>query len=320
MRSYAVVGAGAVGGLYGARLAASGHEVHFLVRSSVEVLRRDGLRVRSVDGDIVLPSISVTDDPDAVPPVDVVLVAVKTTANDALGPILPRLVGPSTTVVMLQNGLGVEAMAAAHVPGATLLGGLCFVCSVLESPGVVDHVDYGAVTLAEHRADGAAAGLTPAVEAVAADLAGAGIEVHPQADLVLARWKKLVWNIPYNGLSVVLGAGTDELMADPEARRLVHTLMVEVQRGAASQQREIPDGFLDQMLADTEAMTPYRTSMALDFEGRRPLELAAIYRAPIAQAEAAGTRLEVTTALTQQLALLDRRNRSVSRSPGANGP
>jgi 2-dehydropantoate 2-reductase len=305
------VGAGAVGGLYGARLAAAGHDVHFLVRSSADQLRREGLHVRSVDGDIDLPAPSIADDPGAVPAVDVVLVALKTTANDALPAILPHLVGPGTVVVMLQNGLGVEALAAACVPGTVVLGGLCFVCSSLVAPGRIEHVDYGAVTLGEHRADGAAAGVTPAVEAVAADLAAAGVTVQAQPDLVAARWKKLVWNVPYNGLSVVLGAGTDELMADPDARALVRTLMEEVQQGARSQGREVPDAFVDQMLADTEAMTPYRTSMALDFDHRRPLELGAIYRAPIAQAAAAGVALPVTAALCEQLAMLDRRNRDV---------
>jgi 2-dehydropantoate 2-reductase len=299
VRSYAVVGAGAVGGLYGARLAASGHPVHFLVRSSAEVLRRDGLHVRSVDGDVDLPDPSVTDDPTEVPPVDVVLAS-----------LLPQLVGPSTVVVMLQNGLGVEAAAAAAVPGTVVLGGLCFVCSSLVAPGRIEHVDYGRVTLGEHRADGVAAGVTPAVEAVAADLAAAGVDVQPQPDLVVARWKKLVWNIPYNGLSVVLGAGTDEIMADPDARALVRSLMVEVQRGASTQGREIPDAFVEQMLADTDAMTPYRTSMALDYDEQRPLELDAIYRAPIAQAAAAGVALESTSTLCRELAMLDRRNRA----------
>jgi 2-dehydropantoate 2-reductase len=287
--------------------------VHFLVRSSVDLLRRDGLHVRSVDGDIDLARPSVTDDPAEVPPVDVVLVALKTTANGALPALLPPLVGPSTVVVMLQNGLGVEAAATAAVPGAVVLGGLCFVCSSLVAPGRIEHVDYGAVTLGEHRADGLAAGVTPAVEAVAADLAGAGVTVQPQPDLVVARWKKLVWNIPYNGLSVVLRAGTDEIMADPDARALVRSLMVEVQRGAAAQGREIPDAFVDQMLADTEAMTPYRTSMALDFDQQRPLELDAIYRVPIAVAAVGGVSLDATAALHRELAMLDRRNRASLR-------
>jgi 2-dehydropantoate 2-reductase len=187
------------------------------------------------------------------------------------------------------------------------LGGLCFVCSLQVGPGRIDHVDYGAVTLGEHRADGAAAGITPAVEAVAADLAAAGVKVTPQPDLVLARWKKLVWNIPYNGLSVVLDAGTDELMGDPSTRALVHALMGEVQAGAASQGRTIDDAFVDQMLADTDAMTPYRTSMKLDFDSGRPLELEAIYRTPLARARAVGVELPRIATVAAQLELLDRR-------------
>jgi 2-dehydropantoate 2-reductase len=207
---------------------------------------------------------------------------------------------------MFQNGLGAEEEAARVVPGVTVLGGLCFVCSLQVGRGHIRHVDYGAVTVAEHRADGAPAGVTPAVEGLVADLVAAGVRATAQPDLVLARWKKLVWNIPYNGLSVVLDAGTDELMGDPATRALVHQLMREVQAGAASQGRAIDEAFVDQMLADTEAMTPYRTSMRLDFDQARPLELDAIYRTPL---ERAGGVMPRTDALCRQLAFLDARNR-----------
>lgn len=316
MRRYAVVGVGAVGGLYGGRIAAAGHSTTFVVRTaeSAAAIRDGGLHVTSVDGDIDLPDVDVVDADhlDDVPPADVVFVALKTTANAALATLLPPLVGPDTIVVLLQNGLGAEEQAADAVPGATILGGLCFVCSLQVGPGRIDHVDYGAVTLGEHRPDGTAAGITPAVEAVAADLAAAGVRVTPQPDLVLARWKKLVWNVPYNGLSVVLDAGTDELMADPSTRALVHDLMREVQAGAASQGRTIDDTFVEQMLVDTDKMTPYRTSMKLDFDAGRPLELDAIYRTPLARARAAGVELPRIATLATQLGFLDRRARSTT--------
>jgi 2-dehydropantoate 2-reductase len=308
---YAVVGLGAVGGLYGARLAAAGHEVHFVVRSGADAIRQQGLELRSVDGDVTIADVLVHNGPDAVPPVDVVLVAIKTTANDALATLLPRLVGEHTAVVMFQNGLGAEEQAQAAVPAATVLGGLCFVCSLLVGPGRIDHVDYGAVTVAEHRADGSAAGVTPAVERLVGDLVGAGVKATALPDLVLARWKKLVWNVPYNGLSVVLDAGTDELMADGSTRLLVEALMREVQDGAASQGRTIEDAFVQQMLDDTEAMTPYRTSMKLDFDHGRPLELDAIYREPVQRAVRAGIALPRTEALAQQLVFLERRRPAV---------
>jgi 2-dehydropantoate 2-reductase len=310
MTRYAVVGMGAVGGLYGGRLAAGGHEVHFVVRSSASEIRRQGLRVESVDGDIVLPEVQVHDRPETVPPVEAVIVAIKTTGNADLPHVLEPLVGPGSVVAMFQNGLGAEEQAAAVAPGITVLGGLCFVCSLQVGPGHIRHVDYGAVTVAEHREGGGPAGTTKAVERLVDDLTGAGVRATAQPDLVLARWKKLVWNVPYNGLSVVLDAGTDELMGAPATRALVHELMREVQAGAASQGRAIDDSFVEQMLADTEVMTPYRTSMRVDFDQGRPLELDAIYRTPLERAAAAGVSMPRTDALWRQLAFLDARARS----------
>lgn len=309
-RSYTVVGLGGVGGLYGGRLLAAGHEVHFLVRSSADRIRQAGLHLRSPYGDVDVDDPSVHDDARDVPPTDVVIVATKTTANPSLAHVLPHLTRTETIVAAFQNGLGVEADLAriAH-DGATVLGGLCFVCSVLTEPGRIDHVDYGTVTLGEHRADGAAAGITDAVEAVATDLEGASVQVKRNEDLVEARWRKLVWNVPYNGLSVVLDSGTDELNANADTRALVSDLKHEVRAGAeAAAGRRIPESFVHQMLADTDAMTPYSPSMKLDYEAGRPLELEAIYERPIAAARAAGYHMVRTEMLWRQLRLLDQRN------------
>jgi 2-dehydropantoate 2-reductase len=308
-RRYAVIGLGAVGGYYGARLAAAGHELHVVARSDADHLRRHGLRVESVAGDVSLPagSFAVHDRPDDVPPVDVVLLAVKTTVGAAAAAGLVRpLARPGTIVVALQNGLGVEAPLAAAAPGCPVLGGMCFVCTNKVGPGHVRHLDYGAVTVGEHRADGRPAGVTPAVEAVAGDLEAAGVAAARLDDLATGRWRKLVWNIPYNGLSVVLGAGTDELMADAGTRRLVRQLMGEVVDGAGACGHTIPTAFADQLMADTDAMRPYRTSMRLDHDAGRPLEIDAIYGAPLEAAGAAGHTMTRTAVLTDQLRFLDR--------------
>jgi 2-dehydropantoate 2-reductase len=304
-RRYAVIGTGAVGSFYGARLAAAGHEVHFLARSDADALRTGGLRVESVDGDIVLPEVSVATDPADLPPVDVVLVAVKTTANGALGELLGPLDASGRIVVAMQNGLGVDDQAAAAAPASTVLGGLCFVCATRERPGFVRHLDFGAVSLGERTADGAAAGITPAVEAVGADLAGAGIEIRRRPDLVAARWQKLMWNMPYNGLSVVLDAGTDQLQADPSSRALVTRLMREVEAASVAIGHPTGDGFVDQMLEYTDRMTPYAPSMKLDHEAGRPMELAAIYDEPLRVAAAAGAPMRELTALADLLHFLD---------------
>ena len=316
-RSYAVIGTGAVGGFYGAKLAAAAHEVHFLARSDADHLRDHGLIVTSPTGDIALDPVSVFDDPAALPPVDVVLIGLKTTANGALPGLLRPLLDvsaaagrPAPVMVPLQNGLGVEDDVAAAAPGAPVVGGMCFICSTKVGPGHIDHVDYGAVTLAEWRADGSAAGITELGEGLAADLQVAGIEAEAQPELGVARWRKLAWNIPYNGLSVVLDAGTDEIMGDPAARSLAFDLMSEVVEASAACGHGIGPEFADRMMAHTDAMTPYATSMKVDYDQGRELEIAAIYEAPIAAAAAAGCGMPRTSALARQLRFLDSRRRN----------
>lgn len=315
-RTYAVIGVGAVGGFYGAKLAAAGHEVHFVARSDADHIRAHGLVVTSPSGDVVLPDASVCSDPADLPPVDVVLVGLKTTANRELGrllgPVLAAAAGagrPAPMVVPLQNGLGVEAGVAAAAPGASVVGGMCFICSTKVGPGRIEHADYGRVTLAEWRSDDSAAGLTAAVQALADDLAGAGIEVDPQPDLGTARWRKLAWNIPFNGLSVVLDAGTREMVTDPSTRSLCHDLMGEVVDASAACGHPIGADYVQVMFDYTDAMIPYTTSMKVDFDARRPLEIEAIYDAPVAAAAAAGCPMPRTEVLARQLRFLDTRNR-----------
>lgn len=306
MRRYALLGPGAVGGLYCGRLAAAGHELHVVARSDADHLAEHGLVVESPGGDVHVRPVVHTD-AAAVPPVDVVVVGLKTTSNRALPELLAPIARPGTTVLLLQNGLGVEAEAAAAAPGATVVGGLCFVCAVKAGPGHVRHLDYGAVTLAQHTADGSPAGVTEELTAVAADLAASGSEVICDGDLVASRWRKLVWNIPYNGLTVVLDAGTDELMADPAARALVEALMGEVGAAAEAVGRPLPDGFVGEMLRMTESMVPYRPSMKLDHDAGRPMELEAIYANPVRAARAAGCEVPRIESLWRQLAFLDQR-------------
>jgi 2-dehydropantoate 2-reductase len=316
-RSYAVIGAGAVGGFYGAKLAAAGHEVHFLARSDADHMRHHGLLVTSPTGDVTLDPVAVYDDPAALPPVDAVLIGLKTTANDALarllGPVLATAAaaGRSAPVLVpLQNGLGVEDQVAAAAPGAPVVGGMCFICSTKVAPGRVEHIDYGAVTYAERTTDGQPAGVTELVQALTDDLVAAGIEAEARPDLGVARWRKLAWNIPFNGLSVVLDAGTDELMGDPAARSLAADLMGEVVAASDACGSAIGPEFADRMLEHTQVMTPYAPSMKVDFDARRPLEIAAIYEAPVAAAAVAGYDMVRTDALARQLRFLDTRNRA----------
>ncbi len=305
---YALLGPGAVGGLYGGMLAAAGHDLHVLARSDAAELARDGLAVRSVWGDFHVRPVVHTD-PATVPEVDVVLVALKTTANAALRTLLPSMVGPRTAVVLLQNGLGVEEEVARIVPGAAVLGGLCFVCALKDGPASVHHVDYGPLTVAEH----GATTVTAVVRRVVDDFAAAGVPATAEADLAVARWRKLVWNMPFNGLSVVLDAGTDALLADPSTRALVVDLMQEVRDAAAACGAPLPEEIVDTMMTMTDSMVPYRTSMKLDFDAGRDLETEAIYGAPVRAAAAAGAPMRRVEALWRQVEFAANRRQTAPR-------
>src|SRR5258706_11804102 len=144
----AVVGCGAVGSYYGAKLSRAGQQLHFLLRSDYDVVRRRGVAIRSPAGDFhVTPKCA--RDPKEIGPADLVLIALKTTANHAFSDLIPPLVGPATAVLTLQNGLGNEEQLAKIVPPEQILGGLCFVCLNRIEPGLIHHIDHGTVVLGE---------------------------------------------------------------------------------------------------------------------------------------------------------------------------
>ncbi|MCY1416736.1 2-dehydropantoate 2-reductase [compost metagenome] len=124
-----------------------------------------------------------------------------------------------------------------------------------------------------------------------------------------ARWQKLVMNIPFNGLSVLLGSGTQALMTQPATRSLVRELMEEVAAGAMACGHALPEGYLDKAWAATDGKPDYQPSMALDYSERRALELDAIYGAPLAAAAKAGCAMPKVEMLYQTLCFLDGRNR-----------
>ncbi len=311
-RTYAILGTGALGGFYGARLQRAGIEVHYLLRSDYEHVLQNGLIIESPEGDFTLPQVNAYGDAAKMPPCDVAIVAMKTTQNHLLPEILPHVVKDNGVVLVLQNGLGVEAQAAAIVGSDRVLGGLCFLCSNKVGPGHIRHLDYKKITMGEYDPSGQAKGVTARMRAIAADFNRAGIPIDLEEDLVLSRWKKLVWNIPFNGLSVVLDARTDVIMASPETRSLAESLMREVAKGAAACDRHISDEFIQTMLEHTAVMIPYRPSMKIDYDEGRPLELRAMYEVPLQTATAAGIALSKIEMLHQQLKFLENHQRTHS--------
>ena len=297
---YGVIGVGAIGGYYGARLAHSGQEVHFLLHKDYEYVKEHGLQVDSCDGSFHLAHPLVYKSAADMPQCDVVLVGLKTTNNHLLATLLPPLLKADTLVVLIQNGIGVEADVQQQLPGVQLAAGLAFICSAKSEPGRVNHQCYGQINLANYSCRNEAL-----VEQVAADFCAAGIKAGI-VEYYEARWKKAVWNMPFNGMTVALRTQTDELLKHPATRQLIRELMMEV-IGAAQHLgvKNLDASFADKMIAMTDEMTPYSPSMRLDFDFHRPMEVHYLYTRPIEIAREAGFDMPKLQMLEAELRFLD---------------
>ncbi len=309
-----IIGTGAIGGFYGVMLARAGFDVHFLLRSEFAVVSRQGLQVNSaVHGELHVQPAQVYRHAADMPPCDWLLVGAKTTSNEALAASITQAAAPAAKVLLLQNGLGVEEALRPLLPESLhLLGGLCFICAHRAAPGVVEHQSLGAVNLGYH--SGPAPDQTARLAIVEAGVAlfrNAGLDSTAMPSLELARWQKLVWNVPYNGLSVLLNAGTKALMANADSRALIRALMQEVISAAAACGHVLPPEYADKLLATTDRMPDYLPSMYHDAALRRPLELPAIYAAPLAAAALAGCQLPRIETLHQALAFIESRNQQL---------
>ncbi len=308
-RRYAMIGTGGLGGFYGGRLARSGCDVHFLLHGDYEHVRDHGLRVDSVEGDFVLPSVHAYGRAADMPRCDVVAVAIKTTANDMLGELIGPVIADDGVVLVLQNGLGIEEQVAEIVGPSRVMGGLCFLCSSKVGPGHIRHLDYGYITLAEYDSLHRPKGITDRMRAIGGDFQAAGIRINYAEDLVLARWRKLIWNIPFNGLTALLDATVDLVMADEYSRAFAEGLMREV-AGAAlcATGREIPEAFIRSQLDDTARMASYSPSMLLDHRAGRPMEIEAIFGAALRAAAGAGCPTPQIETMYRLLKFMDKRN------------
>ncbi len=297
---YAVIGTGAIGGYYGCKLARSGQELHFLLRSDYEYVKTNGLQVDSCDGSFHIDRVNAYDNTADMPPCDVVLVCLKSVNNGKLKEMLPPLLHPGTLVLLIQNGIGVEEDVQRDFPDVQLAAGLAFICSSKTEPGVVSHQCYGSINLANYSCRD-----EQLFQAVVDEFRQAGIQTGV-VEYQEARWKKAVWNMPFNGMTVALNTRTDLLLKNPATRQLIRDLMMEVV-GAARHLgvKGVDEAFVEKMISMTDEMTPYSPSMKLDFDFHRRMEIHYLYTRPIEIARQAGFPMPKLEMLEAELKFLE---------------
>ncbi len=297
---YAIIGTGAIGGYYGGRLANAGHEVHFLLHSDYDHVLRHGLQVDSCNGSFHLPHPRVYRSTAEMPQVDVVIVALKTTRNHLLAHLLPPLLRPDTLVLLIQNGIGPEPDLQQVFPHLHLAAGLAFICSAKTGPGRVNHQCYGHINIGNYSCPRPEIIDRLVADFNASDIRAKEVEYHE------ARWKKAVWNMPFNGMTVVMNAQTDKLLANPSTLELIRRQMLEVIGAAqALGVQNIDASFAEAMIESTLVMTPYSPSMKLDHDFHRPMEIDYLYTRAIAEARRAGFSMPCLEMLEAQLRFLD---------------
>lgn len=298
--TYGVIGSGAIGGFYGGKLAKANKNVHFLFHSDYQFVKKNGLKVESKDGDFELNPINAYSRTTDMPLCDIVFVSLKTTNNDLLKDLLPPILKNDTVVVLIQNGLGMEADLQKVFPQLQIAGAMAFICSAKVGDGHIKHMDMGSINIGSYSCKD-----TGMLEKMNNDFAEAGVKSN-LVELVSARWQKLIWNIPFNGMAVALDTTTDRLLENKDTRQLITTLMLEVIRGAnaMSKDSKLDESLAEKMINMTDKMIPYAPSMKLDFDNKRELELEYIYNRPIAEALVAGYDMKCTRMLMQQLSFI----------------
>ena len=297
---YGIIGTGAIGGYYGAKLAHAGQEVHFLLHSDYEYVKQHGLQVDSCDGSFHLDDVNAYQRPEDMPVCDVVLVCLKSVNNSKLLALLPPLLHDRTLVVLIQNGIGVEEDVQKMFPDVQLAAGLAFICSAKTQPGIVSHQCYGSINLADYSCRDEAL-----IQTVVDEFREAGIETG-LVEYHEARWKKAVWNMPFNGMTVALHTQTDLLLKNKSTRHLIREQMMEVVTTAQHLGvKNIDESFVDKMIEMTDAMTPYSPSMRLDYDFHRSMEIYYIYSRPLEIAREAGCRMSKLEMLEAELRFLE---------------
>jgi 2-dehydropantoate 2-reductase len=298
----AIVGSGAIGSYYGCRLANVGADVRFLLRSDLEAVRASGrLHVQLPKGqEIVIASPKVYATPEEIGPCDLVIVALKTTANGVFEKLIRPLLKDDTMLLTLQNGLGSDEQLASLFGAERVLGGLCFICVNRTAPGEILCIEPGALAFGEFGRP-----ISERLRKIVALFEGSGVKCSAGDNLAELRWKKLVWNVPFNGLAIAAGGiTTDKILASAELENQVRALMTEVIEAAAKFGYVIPQTFIEKQISSTRPMGPYRPSSLIDYLDGREVEVESIWGEPLRRAKKSGAdvpRLEMLYALLKRL-------------------
>jgi 2-dehydropantoate 2-reductase len=292
-----VVGAGAVGGYYAARLARAGHDVAVVARGAhLAAIRERGLVVRAADGEVAV-RLRAEDHPAAIGACDLVLLAVKTYDNASALPLLPPLTGPATAVLTLQNGIDSPSEAAAVVGEARVMGGAAYIATARVAPGVIEQTGtHHRIVFGE--VFGRLDALSARAEALRDAFAGAGVEVEAHADARVPLWEKFVYLAPFAGITGAARLPIGPIRARPESLAVLERACAEVEALARAESVPVAAGLLERIRGYVAALpATTRSSLLIDLQAGKRIEVEALQGAVVRRARALGLDVPVMETL-----------------------
>ena len=267
----AIIGAGGVGGYFGARLAASGQEVVFVARGAHKAaMEKSGLKVLSPLGDLDLPEVTVTDDLSTLGPCDVILVCTKLWDNPALATALKPAVGPETAVISLQNGVEAEDQFAQQLGQGAVRGGVAKISALIESPGVIRHnIDLALLIFGE-----LAGGASPRAERFREACEAAGFEARVAQDIRSELWQKFIFLAPNAGAACYFRSPLADAFKKEAAQKLYQAALLEAGAVGRAQGIQLPETLEQDIMEGLMArISKVKPSMLVDLERGNRLEL-----------------------------------------------
>lgn len=302
----AVMGTGAVGGYFGAKLAVAGHEVSFIARSAhLRAMQRQGLSIQSFQGDFHVRDALFTDDPTEVGAADLILFCVKSYDTESAAKALAPMIGKETLILSLQNGID-NADKIAHLWGERrTLAGVVYVGAQLSQPGTIKHSAGGRIVFGE--LDGQVHATAETVERV---LSAAQIPCEASANIRPVQWRKLLWNAPFCAISCLTRTTVNDIIESDSLTKLAVDCMAEVREAAKTQGLDLEPGLVDETLNFSKSLGDFKPSMLQDLEAGKPLEYEAFNGIVVNLLQQAGQTAPTNQVFYAALKYLDKRIRT----------
>ncbi|MCB1190578.1 MAG: 2-dehydropantoate 2-reductase [Leptospiraceae bacterium] len=298
-----IVGSGAIGGFYGGMLSLLPEvNIHFLCRSDYDVVAKEGIEIASPWKNFHFYPTGVLKQGMRSPVVfDYVVVTLKVLPNIFLAKVIGDYVNKKTSILLLQNGVGIEQGVVQAFPENEILSGLAFTCIHRTAPGKIKHLDYGHLSIGSFSKE-----QSKTASQLSELFNKAGVKCEVAKDIVSARWKKLVWNAPFNPISVLSGGrDTTAILQNKKTLQLVQNVMQEVCHLAELDGHRLADDVASKMIEMTLSMEPYKTSMLLDYESHREMEVEAILGNPLKIAKQHNAKLPYMETLYALLSIMN---------------